>query len=114
VSKLDPLKMVPILEPITSKMLSASKFGPFLLDQVLALRDQFWTIELDLRKDQRILIKKYLMTFKPFSRFHTENLVAILPIFKFSSFVCTNSYHIILIILVSISFKYFAILLISS
>jgi len=89
--KLDPLKMVPILKPITSKMLSASKFGPFLMDQVLALRDPIWIIELHFRKDQRILIKKCIMTFKPFSSFHTENLVAILPIFKFLSCVCINS-----------------------
>jgi hypothetical protein len=30
------------------------------------------------------------MTFMSFSSFHTENLVAILLIFKFSCFVCTN------------------------
>ena len=64
-------------------MLSASKLGVLLMDQVLILRDQIWTIKLDFREDQRILINKYLMTFNPFSNFCTEKLVAIFAIFRF-------------------------------
>ena len=62
-----------------------------LMDQVLILRDLIWTIKLDFRKDQRIFISKYLMTFKPFSSFCTDKLVEILAIFNYPLFVCTNS-----------------------
>ena len=74
VSLLDQLKFALILLLRTWKMLSASRFGVFLMDQVLILWDPIWTIKLDCRKDQRILIKKYLMAFKPFSTHSTEIL----------------------------------------
>ena len=90
---MDQLKIALILLSITWKMLSASKLGVLLMDQVLILRDQIWTIKLDFRKDQRILINKYLMTFKPFSSFCTDKLVAILAIFNYPWFVCTNSWN---------------------
>ena len=86
--------MVLILLSITWKMLSASNFGVFFMDQVLILQDPIWPIKLDFRKDQRILINKYLTTFKPFSSFCTAKLVAILAIFMFSCFVCTHSWNL--------------------
>ena len=64
----------------------------FFMDQVLILQDPIWPIKLDFRKDKRILINKYFMTFKPFSSFCTEKMVAILAIFMFSCF--TNSWNL--------------------
>ena len=75
-----------ILLSITWKMLSASNMGVFFMDQFLILQDPIWPIKLDFRKDQRILLKKYLTTFNPFSSFSTAKLFAILAIFRFSCF----------------------------
>ena len=74
VSKLDPLKVPPILKPITFLKLSTTKSEQFLIGPKVTPRNQIWTIKLDFRKDQRILINNYLMTFKLFSTLSTEIL----------------------------------------
>ena len=86
---MDQLKMGLILLSITWKMLSASNMGVFFMDQFLILQDPIWPIKLDFRKDQRILLKKYLTTFNPFSSFCTENLLWKSPNLKISRILTT-------------------------
>ena len=88
---LDQLKMDLILLSITWKMLSASNMGVFFMDQFLILQDPIWPIKLDFRKDQRILLKKYLTTFNPFSSFCTENLLWKSPNLKISRILTTHN-----------------------
>ena len=69
VSKVDPLKMLQFLKPITFFNLSTTKSDQFFIDLILTFKNRIWTIKSDFRKDQIILINKYLMSFKSFSRF---------------------------------------------
>ena len=86
--------MVLILLSITWKNVSGFKFGGIFYGSSFDTSGPNLTTKLDFRKDQRILINKYLMTFKPFSSFCTEKMVTILAIFMFSCFLHRNSWNL--------------------